>query len=359
MTMMNTEAPQTIHPSKLAGSVFGLAAGDAIGYVTEFRKYPELRGNVGVPDRLRVSDDTQLSLAVWEALDAWDERSLGTLRAELIASFRAWYVEQDDPRWSRAPGGACLSACAAMGRNGQGRWELSAGASSAGCGSVMRAPWIGLHSKVADDNVVEIAAMQAVLTHAPAENVAAAVSAAVLTRDLARGMIAPGDMVDALELLADDLERREYPEAALGQIWRHAKTTGYGSPFVPSGYKTAPEYWADVADHVRVIAAFAANTADGLEAAEGPWEVDPCAFGGEGWRASECLAVAVGILESQLYAPTDVLIRAAETNGDSDSIGAVAGGLAGAAFGNTWPRSWRAKLEPRYLVELDAVVAEV
>jgi ADP-ribosylglycohydrolase len=46
------------------------------------------------------------------------------------------------------------------------------------------------------------------------------------------------------------------------------------------------------------------------------------------------------------------LRRAVVTNGDSDSIGAVAGGLLGALHGQAWPKGIITRLEPRYQTEI-------
>lgn len=338
----------TPNPNRASGAILGLAFGDATGYPTEFRSYAELKGTVTVPEQLRISDDTQMSLAVWSALDTWDEVSLGTLRAELIASFRAWRVDPDN---NRAPGAACMSACSKLERFGQGHWEQATGPDSAGCGSAMRAPWIGLHPKVTDGNLFGIAALQAVLTHAPAENVASAFVAAWLTRSLAIGGRAePGQMVFDLEELARDMEDWAYPKDALGDVWRVAFTTIDGRK--GSRCLRDPEdYMAEVVAHVWRIAELAGNVCDALRT-NGAWAVDPCVYGGRGFRANECVGVAVGILESRLFAPADGIVRSAETGGDSDSIGAVTGALFGAAFGDVWPAGWVHRLENRYYEEL-------
>jgi ADP-ribosylglycohydrolase len=58
-----------------SGSLFGLAYGDALGKPTEFQTYPEIVATYGVGgpralvgDPALVTDDTQMALAVGEAL---------------------------------------------------------------------------------------------------------------------------------------------------------------------------------------------------------------------------------------------------------------------------------------------------
>lgn len=342
---------------RVVGSAFGLAYGDAIGDPTEFRKYDEIvrAGGAQVPARLRVTDDTQMSLAVWHALNAWDPASgLDGLLPELAAEFLAWLHDADN---NRAPGNTCLSSLHQLERVGLERWTSATSQVSAGCGSVMRAPWVGLHPKVADDMVTPVAMLQAVLTHGPAENAYAAAAVAELTRALARDEVRPGGAAEWLFTWAVAARGRGYDEAALSNL--HALTARSDGPKVIG--MSADEYVVEGCTQVLMLAADAGNLADALAA--DPWGFDPCSIAGEGWRAREAVAVAVGILDgfalmtdhSLGAVASEMLLRAAETNGDSDSIGAILGGLAGAAFGDVWPSGWKFRLESRYARELAGV----
>lgn len=351
--MTNTE----ILADRAVGSVYGLAYGDAIGDPLEFRKYPEIlaAGGASVPARFRITDDTQMSLAVWSALDAWDPASgFGMLRLEIAAAFQAWRVDPDN---DRAPGTTCLTSLDRLAKVGLGHWTTATSPTSAGCGSVMRAPWIGLHPKVADADVATVAALQAVLTHGPAENAYVAAAAAELARVLASGEIVAGEAAEWLATWTPG--DHAYDDAALSDVWRHARTSDDGSR-----YGSPEAYVADGIGHVGWVVDRAGDLAAMLAA--DPWGFDPCAVAGEAWRARECLAVAVGILDGFARQPgslqevaVDMLVRAAETNGDSDSIGAVTGALAGAAFGNVWPTSWLLRLESRYQHELARVAGSL
>ena len=104
---------------RATGVLFGLALGDALGAPTEFMRFEEIRGRWG-PDGppeprgtpARVTDDTQMALAVGEALVAHARTGapLDAARLEppLREAFVAWYRSPDN---DRAPGGTCLMAC--------------------------------------------------------------------------------------------------------------------------------------------------------------------------------------------------------------------------------------------------------
>jgi ADP-ribosylglycohydrolase len=345
-----------IPSEKAQGSIWGLAFGDAIGDPVEFRKYDQIvaAGGAKVPARLRITDDTQMSLAVWNAINTWNiETSLGHLRMDMLTEFVAWKHDKDN---TRAPGATCMSAIGSLERVGLGRWVSATSAHSAGCGSVMRAPWIGVHPKVADEMVGPIAMLQAVLTHGPAENAFCAAALAELTRAIARDEVVPGQAADWLFEWA--AQSHSYDQAALGDVWKVAKH----SDAQTMGHRDQGDYVREGVAHVSWVADAAADLAAELRQPQGFWAIDPCSIAGEGWRARECMAVAVGIFDA--ITPNedgvDALLRAAQTNGDSDSIGAITGGLVGAHFGySEFPAEWLDRLETRYCRELFALDKQV
>lgn len=104
---------------RASGCLFGLALGDALGAKTEFLSVHEIRQRFGpggpdAPsgDPALVTDDTQMALAVGEALQE-SERPLtaATLEGPLRRAFVAW---ADSPDNDRAPGMTCLTACARL-----------------------------------------------------------------------------------------------------------------------------------------------------------------------------------------------------------------------------------------------------
>jgi len=104
--------------SKTAGSLFGVALGDAFGAPTEFLTVSEIitrwppAGPVepaGNPSL--VTDDTQMTIAVAEALvrcKAAGAVSPRSFEEALRASFTQWFNSPDN---NRAPGRTCLLAC--------------------------------------------------------------------------------------------------------------------------------------------------------------------------------------------------------------------------------------------------------
>lgn len=336
------------------GSVLGLAFGDAIGDPVEFRRYPEIsKHGVQVPDRFRVTDDTQMSLAVWSALEAWEmprtmgdvNGSLAMLRIELFASFVSWLHDPDN---NRAPGATCIGALSQLERVGLGSWSLATSATSAGCGSVMRAPWVGLSDKLTDEMVERVAMLQAVLTHGPAENAYCAAALAALTRAVARDEVAPGGAADYLLAWSEDRALFSYDRAVLGDLWRVTRQSDDRA----AGHDSPESYRDEGLAHVRWVVRAAGELTGELLGS--PWGFDPAVVSGEGWRAREAVALAVGVFDAfDAYGPVSALLRAAETSGDSDSVAAITGALVGAHAGaDAFPAAWLLRLEPRYQAEL-------
>jgi len=106
---------------RIAGCLFGLAFGDALGAPTEFLSVAEIlsRWPPAGPVELTshpalVTDDTQMALAVGEALaEALGRRALSPESAEPLfrSAFVAWLNSPDN---NRAPGMTCLRACEAL-----------------------------------------------------------------------------------------------------------------------------------------------------------------------------------------------------------------------------------------------------
>lgn len=343
-----------ISPDRIAGAIFGSAFGDAIGYVTEFTPYNQIvaAGGAKVPTKLRVSDDTQMALAVARSLNYWDRRSLASLRQELYVDFIEW---SKDPDNNRAPGVTCMSAIRALDRLNVGEWVHGTGADSSGCGSVMRAAWIGLYSSLTDEQVEHVAMMQAVLTHAPAENAYCSAALASLTRALARDEVQLGGCSEWLLGWEMGQRGKAYPREALGSVNEVVRERRATVPLRMS----RDEYVAVGLDHVEWVGLTAAKLRGALSVSF--WDMDPCDVAGQGWRAREAVALAVGIADAMGddIIEADGLLRAAQTNGDSDSIGCILGSLIGAARGNAWPSEWLHQLEPRYRSELVGVVGHL
>jgi ADP-ribosylglycohydrolase len=323
-----------IATKRASGALFGLAFGDALGAHTEFlsleeivRQFPPagpttLEGNPAL-----VTDDTQMALAVGEAL----LEAPRPLTAELLEPIlRRRFVEWlNSPENTRAPGNTCLEACD---RLGQGMaWEHATVAGSKGCGANMRVAPVGLlpasEPGMTASTRAALAQFQAAMTHGHPTALAAADLTAVTVSYLASGNPA-GDLPTWLRRYADS-QRQVYHADWLGSLWeRPVGTTP--QDFIARGWE---ECFAvlDRLDQALV-------TSDR--------QADPCLVTGAGWVAEE--AFATGLLCFLLFPddPVGAIRRAATSSGDSDSIACLAGAFAGAAHGMTgWPVEWTNQIE--------------
>jgi hypothetical protein len=137
----------TTSTKRASGALFGLAFGDALGARTEFlsferilREFPpagpmDLEGNPAL-----VTDDTQMTLAVGEALlEAPRPLTAAHLEPVLRRQLVEWSLSPDN---TRAPGNTCLQACAHLEKGMP--WERATIAASKGCGANMRVAPVGL-----------------------------------------------------------------------------------------------------------------------------------------------------------------------------------------------------------------------
>jgi ADP-ribosylglycohydrolase len=309
-----------------AGSLFGLAYGDALGKPTEFEDYATIvaRYGTGGPRELTgrpalVTDDTQMALAVGESLLNATEITPGVLEPLLREAFLAWAASPDN---NRAPGMTCLRACAAL---SDGRpWQQATQAGSKGCGANMRVTPVGLVPGLSDDQRAGAAQLQAGLTHGHPTGLVASELTAYACWWL-RGGLAPGDLLGAL-LDRCARQRSVYRADWLGDLWQRPGVTS-PEEFIARGWDECAAALTRVAD---------AGDLDG----------DPCLATGAGWVAEEALATALYCYLISPDEPVAVLGRAAASSGDSDSIACLAGAFAGAALGlDAWPAAWREQIE--------------
>lgn len=312
----------------------GVAIGDAWGAPSEFRSIGELtrQSRLGpvCPERLEVTDDTQMTLYLARALNRTRGLDVAKRQHAIAEEFIAYTHDPDFG--SRAPG---VTVTNSLRRLESGLpWQQATDDYSDGCGTVMRTSPVAF-----TDEPVGIAAFAAAITHGTPN----AVAAAILNTELLRLIVSAGRNAPAGALSATALDMARRP-------------ADYGLLDVGP--------WLDGLD-VDLLAGFDALTqllivtTAALEHgyAADPWAFDPCLAGGEGWRAHECLATA--LLSADAF-PEDgwlALRRAVTTGGDSDSIGAVAGGLLGALHGRFWPKDTLARLEPRYRAEITRAAA--
>ncbi|HXT90712.1 MAG TPA: ADP-ribosylglycohydrolase family protein [Trebonia sp.] len=327
--------------SQVRGALFGGAFGDALGAPTEFLPYDEVirkygpRGPRELPTPALVTDDTQMSLAVADALlSAMEVPPLTPERLEprIRGRFLHWW---DSPDNDRAPGHTCMDACAAMAAGLP--WRQATVEHSKGCGANMRVAPVGLVPGVSEDQRAGAAQLQAAMTHGHPTGLAASELTAFTVYWLSKGL----PITDLPEALRDRCasQRTVYREDWLGDLWKRPSVADPES-FIAAGWDECRAAFDGLEDALRRI---------------GP-DADPCSAMGAGWVAEEALATAIYCL---LLFPDDAVsavARGAASSGDSDSIASLTGSFAGAALGDSaWPAEWFARIE--YASELARITA--
>ncbi|MFO7761888.1 MAG: ADP-ribosylglycohydrolase family protein [Thermodesulfobacteriota bacterium] len=289
------------------GIIFGLAIGDAIGAPVEFIGLDEIQqryGSEGItkpPVPALYTDDTQMTIAITEALIRQGECDVETIMEAVREEFVDWRHSPDN---NRAPGNACLIGVSQMERGIH--WSESGIPDSKGCGSAMRVATIGYLYQDNPSKLKEVAAITSMSTHGHPTATASAVGAAYLVK-LALENHAPENIIPSLLSF----------------------TQGISTEFD---------------QHISRIES-CLSWQDEEEALE---------YLGRGWIGEEAVALA---LYCFLRYPDDyrsAVIRAANTNGDSDSIACIAGSISGAYLGaERIPPEWKSRIEKAdYLKDL-------
>jgi ADP-ribosylglycohydrolase len=318
--------------NSISGCLIGMALGDALGAETEFlnikgilERFPpngpqKLEGNPA-----RVTDDTQMALAVGDALlVAPQPYSAVSLVREFTRTFIAWY---DDPENNRAPGITCLEACEALiaGKD----WLQASRISSKGCGANMRVMPVGLLN-ISAQTRAGISQLQAAITHGHPTGLAAADLTAFVIADLSSGA-KPGDLPERLRQYAES-QRHVYHADWLGELWQRAYMLPTAQAYIEHGWTEC----LGILDRLDT----AIVKMDRLS--------DPCLATGAGWIAEEAFGTALLCFLLFPDDPVAVIRRAVVTSGDSDSIACIAGSFAGAYHGiDAWPSDWVERIEYR------------
>lgn len=285
---------------KARGIIFGLAIGDALGYPTEFMSLDRIKatyGSQGISDLPKTpalfSDDTQMSIAVAEALIKSGNGNLDTIMEAVKNEVVKW---RHSPENNRAPGNTCLAGVSNMERGIH--WSESGIADSKGCGSAMRVTSIGYFYQGDPKKLKTMARASGICTHGHRTAVASSVGAAYLVK-LALDGIPPNRMISELLEFTHGISRK-FDKAIL-------KVEGCLA-------------WEDEEKALKYL--------------------------GKGWIGEEAVALA---LYCFLKYPGDykkTVLRGANTEGDSDSIACIAGGLSGAYLGiDAIPEDWIQRIE--------------
>ena len=312
---------------RFRGCLIGGAVGDALGYAVEFMREREIFKRYGpggitrydlVNGCAQISDDTQMTLFTAAGLlygqargvlHQPGEESLSCIRQ----AYLEWYATQtryyplpaDEKRISwladrrelfarRAPGTTCMTAL----RQG-GRGTLTHPINdSKGCGGVMRVAPIGLYFIDNEEWSVEeidlLGARAAAVTHGHELGWLPAAALVHIVHALASGR--QPDVLSAVEEAMDAMPK-VFPKAG---------------------------YMEDFLAIMEAAVAYSRQDMDDLTAIH--------SLGG-GWVGEEALAIAVYCALKYPHDFEKAIIASVNHSGDSDSTGAVAGNILGAALG--------------------------
>ena len=293
---------------KIEAVLFGLALGDALGFDTEFMKLPEIKSKYGAhgiqepPNPALYTDDTQMTLAVIEGLlDAGIDADIDTQMNAVGDRFIAWL---HSPENNRAPGRTCITGVERFEKSRN--WRASGVAHSKGCGSAMRVAGIGCLYQHDEARLRQVAEASSLITHGHPAAVAASIAAAY-----------------TVKLALDGTRVTEFLPRVMSFV------SGISDEFDAAIYRVGHAgAWTDEEAALKHI--------------------------GEGWVGEEAVALA---LYCVIRYPDDYVAcvrRAANTDGDSDSVACIAGGISGARLGlEAIPLAWRERCENReYLHDL-------
>jgi ADP-ribosylglycohydrolase len=284
---------------KAKGIMFGLAIGDALGYPTEFMSLREIKAKYGpqgisdLPEPALFSDDTQMTVAITEALVEAGDQDLETLMASVRKHFIAWLHA---PENDRAPGRTCLQG---VGNLEKGlHWSQSGIAESKGCGSAMRAATIGYYYQNDPERLREVAHATGICTHGHPTADAACMATAYLVKLILDG---------------------ESPEVLIDRTLHF--TAGLSDEFERAIFRV--RQCLPLGDEEKALSSL-----------------------GEGWVAEEAVALALYCFLRYPDNYRAAVLRGANTNGDSDTVACIAGALAGARVGSKGiPSGWIQRIE--------------
>ncbi|MEU3621518.1 ADP-ribosylglycohydrolase [Amycolatopsis coloradensis] len=318
--------------SRLRGSLFAGALGDALGAKTEFDSIDRIReiaGPAGITGLIpayggigRITDDTQMTLFTLEGLIRAHAGALPVEQSLQMAYQRwlhtqgvswerargphdtslepdGWLITNRELFSRRAPGLTCFSELEAYGKTGVRAGMDKPVNNSKGCGGIMRAAPVALWS---DDlaEVFRLGAESAALTHGHPSGYLSSGAFAVIVHELLLGK----PLLDAVTAARAELEKYQGHEEQSVAL-----------------------------DQALALAEKGAPTPEKLETL------------GQGNIGETALSMSVYVALATTD-PNVALLASVNHSGDSDSTGSICGNLVGAMYGEEeLETDWLAKLE--------------
>ncbi len=319
----------TLTDDQIRGCFWGLALGDALGQPVEFNHMEVIRQQYGAngiqepKSRAIWTDDTEMTFAVTRALltlgsvQKIQELDEDTIGQTFAVEFIKWF---DNPGY--APGPTCSNAVNFLRSHSSTSWRMAGTNISKGCGSVMRAAPVGIWFADAlapefkkgkgpmHDRFIRVSEIQSEITHGHKAATAAALAGAYAVA-LAVNGIQPGAMLQLIQKLCNPIN---------------------------------PDFAEVMTKLEKALAQRSSGEVDN--------DVDALHAIGQGWIGEEAFAMA---LYAAIRYPDDFpscLRAAVNHDGDSDSIGCIAGGIIGALHGmKCIPANWINRLAERQRME--------
>ena len=312
--------PPVAFINRVKGCVVGLACGDAVGFPAEMvprEKVVQRYGPGGITHFERrkrfppgtITDDTQLTMSMANALIETGGGYSSDLVSAVSRHFIAW---NKSPDTNRLPGPTCRQGCRNLELGIP--WYASGKMHKKGCGSAMRVSPIGIVFANHPNNLDEAAATTTLLTHRdPTAQAAAIVSARLV----------------AFALQSPDIAyfKQHVAEIVLANL---------------------PPNAMDAVDAVhRAISAQNLDPQTAFQTIGQGWRTPK----GGGFIAEETVAGALySVLSTDTY--QEAVLRAVNAGGDTDSVGAITGAIAGAVYGfDAIPQEWKSAVEKRKELE--------
>jgi len=287
---------------KFKGTLVGCAAGDALGMPLEGMDAGDIREKHGrVTDFLderfgagRVTDDTQMTITLAQSIIEIGKYDKG----HAAFKFGRWIGASD--RGVKEARGAGMASATASRKIEEGESPDTSGVDSAGCGAAMRASPIGLRYFNDVPALQAAAVSQALITHTDPRAVAGSIAIAFA---VSQGILDDGRL-DRAKLVA------------------HA---------------------ADLtAETSRQMSAKIKGLADYLDASP----AEGFAYTGTGAIATETVPGALFAFLRSPYDLEETVVTAVNAGGDTDSLGAMGGAIAGSFNGlAAIPERWRDRVE--------------